>query len=64
MPLALLLLLAQAATAAAGPPQPTAAPSGRFSILTDPCANASNDGGDVVVCGKPDALAPRLPMPQ
>lgn len=48
------LLLAQAATAA---PE-------RFSVLVDPCANASNDGGDVVVCGRPDKLAPRLPLPQ
>lgn len=49
------LLLAQVAT--------TAAPE-RFSVLVDPCANASNDGGDVVVCGRPDKLAPRLPLPQ
>ena len=49
-----LLLLQAAATAA-----PT-----RFSVLVDPCANASNDGGDVVVCGRPDKLAPRLPLPQ
>ncbi len=49
------LLLAQAAA--------TATPE-RFSVLVDPCANASNDGGDVVVCGHPDKLAPRLPLPQ
>ncbi len=48
------LLLAQAA---ANTPQ-------RFSVLVDPCASASNDGGDVVVCGRPDKLAPRLPLPQ
>ena len=59
--IAALLLLAQATPAApASPPQPE-----RFSILVDPCANASNDGGnDVVVCGKSDSLQPRLPMPQ
>ena len=50
-----VLLLLQAAAGAA--PE-------RFSVLVDPCANASNDGGDVVVCGRPDTLAPRLPLPQ
>jgi hypothetical protein len=35
----------------------------RFSIMTDPCASASDDDGhDVVVCGRPDAISPRLPM--
>ena len=57
--IAALLLLLQAAAAPASPP-----PAGRerIDILAAPCANASNDGGDVVVCGKPDALAPRLPL--
>ena len=51
------LLLAQA-TATSPPPT-------RFSVLVDPCANASNDGGnDVVVCGRPETLTPRLPLPQ
>lgn len=57
----ILALLLQAATGAT--PASAASPQ-RFSILTDPCANASNDGGDVVVCGRPDTLAPRLPMPR
>lgn len=49
---------------AAAPAAPAPAAPQRFSILTDPCASASNDGGDVVVCGHADALAPRLPMPR
>ncbi|WP_174298054.1 hypothetical protein [Sphingomonas bacterium] len=53
------LLLLQAATA---PPTAPAPAREKFSILTDPCANASNDGGDVVVCGRPETLAPRLPL--
>ena len=44
--------------------QATAAVPERFSVLVDPCASASNDGGDVVVCGRSDKLAPRLPLPQ
>lgn len=40
----------------------TAAPE-RFSILVDPCAAASRDGTDVVVCGGPAANSPRLPLP-
>lgn len=50
---ALVLTLAQVAPATA--PQ-------RFSILADPCASATSDAGkDVVVCGRPDGVAPRLP---
>lgn len=50
---ALLLTLTQAAPAA---PE-------RFSILVDPCASAHDDRGkDIVVCGRTDAISPRLPM--
>ncbi|WP_375381923.1 hypothetical protein [uncultured Sphingomonas sp.] len=60
-----LLFLLQAATAsAAAPPTPPAAGGEKIDILAKPCANASNDGGDVVVCGRPETLAPRLPLPQ
>ena len=59
MPLALLMLL-QAAAATPAPPPP--ARGERIDILARPCANASNDGGDVVVCGRPDEIAPRLPL--
>ena len=62
MPIALSLLLLQAATAPATPPASPAADSGKIDILTRPCANASNDGGDVVVCGRSEDLAPRLPL--
>ena len=35
----------------------------RFSILTDPCASASDARGkDIVVCGRPDAISPRMPL--
>ena len=60
MSIAPLLLLLQAAPAAA--PAVTPAGKERIDILSDPCANASNDGGDVVVCGRPETLAPRLPL--
>lgn len=46
---------------------PVATPTGgqRFSILNDPCAAASDpQGKDIVVCGHPDQVAPRLPLPQ
>lgn len=58
------LLLLQAATAPAAAPAPAAPAGERFSILTDPCASASNDGGDIVVCGRAENLAPRLPLPR
>ena len=52
---AALLILAQTAPAAAAPE--------RFSILVDPCASANDDKGkDVVVCGRTDAITPRLPL--
>ena len=55
--LALLLQAAPAPAAAA------AAASQRFSILVDPCASASDQQGrDVIVCGHPDAITPRLPL--
>lgn len=58
MPVAALILALQAAAAS----DPLAhAPGERFSILVDPCAGSG--GGDVVVCGRPDAIAPRLPLP-
>ena len=47
-------------------PTPNAAPSGdpqRFSILVDPCAAASKDGNEIIVCGGPAANSPRLPLP-
>jgi hypothetical protein len=54
------LILAQAAPTAA-PPAP---PSQRWSIMTDPCARASDGSGqDVVVCGHPDQVQPRIPLP-
>ncbi len=54
------ILLAQA-VAPVPPARPT--PPQRLSILVDPCASASDDDGkDVVVCGRPDAIGPRLPM--
>jgi len=57
----LLLLIQAAAPAAAKPARPT--PPQSMSILVDPCASATNDPGrDVVVCGRPDALSPRLPL--
>lgn len=54
----LLAFLLQATAPAAAP-----SPAGeKIDILTSPCANASNDGGDVVVCGRSETLAPRLPL--
>lgn len=52
-----LVLLAQAPAAAeASRPE-------RFSILVDPCASARDaEGKDIVVCGRADAVGPRLPM--
>lgn len=57
----LLALALQAAPAAAGRPPP---PPERFSILVDPCASSRSVTDDVVVCGRPETLAPRLPLPQ
>lgn len=34
----------------------------RFSILVDPCATQTEDGNEVVVCGKSATTTPRLPM--
>ena len=52
------LLQASATTAApAAPPVPE-----RFSILVDPCATQTQDGNEVVVCGKSATTTPRLPM--
>ncbi|WP_380781452.1 hypothetical protein [Sphingomonas sp. R86520] len=50
----LLTALLQAAT-------PDPVPQ-RFSILVDPCAAASKDGNEIVVCGAPATSSPRLPM--
>ena len=56
----LALLLLPAATPAAAPPAPK-----QWSILQDACAAASDEQGkDIVVCGHPDNIAPRLPLPQ
>lgn len=53
--IALALVLLQAAA--------TPVQGQRFSILVDPCASANDDQGrDVIVCGRPDAISPRLPM--
>lgn len=54
----ILTAMIQASTAT---PAPTPVPQ-RFSILVDPCAAASRDGNDVVVCGAPATSTPRLPM--
>ncbi|MBC3942315.1 hypothetical protein [Sphingomonas albertensis] len=54
---AILSVLMQVAT-----PSPNAA-SERFSILVDPCAAASTDGNEIIVCGGPAANSPRLPLP-
>ncbi len=36
-----------------------------WSILADPCASARDaSGNDIVVCGHPDAVTPRLPLRQ
>lgn len=51
----ILLALLLQATAPAAP--------AKFSILVDPCASAQDDKGkDIVVCGNPNAISPRLPM--
>ena len=58
-----LLLLLQAAVAVPAS-IPPAAPE-QWSILQDACAAANDDRGkDIVVCGHPDTIAPRLPLPQ
>lgn len=60
--IALALLLAQATAATPGRPARPVPPQ-HLSILVDPCASATNDAGkDVVVCGRADAISPRLPM--
>ena len=33
-----------------------------FSILVDPCASTQDHGRDIVVCGHPDAIGPRMPL--
>ena len=54
----LLLIALQATVPATLPTTPQ-----RFSILVDPCASAHDDKGkDVVVCGRPDAISPRIPL--
>ena len=63
-PVALALLL-QAASPAAAPAPATAPDAKTWSILHDPCAAASDERGkDIIVCGHPDAITPRLPLPQ
>lgn len=59
MSAAILFALIQVVTPAAA----SAPTSERFSILVDPCAAASKDGSEVVVCGGPAANSPRLPLP-
>lgn len=57
-----MILLALALQAAAAPPAP--APR-EWSILVDPCASARDDAGkDIVVCGRPETVTPRLPLPR
>ena len=53
----LSVLLQVAAAAQVAPPVPE-----RFSILVDPCATQTQDGNEIVVCGKPATTNPRLPM--
>ncbi|BCA62123.1 hypothetical protein HMP09_1357 [Sphingomonas sp. HMP9] len=49
--------LLQAAAVSAVPPVPQ-----RFSILVDPCATQTQNGSEIVVCGKSATVTPRLPM--
>ncbi|MBD8620265.1 hypothetical protein IFT67_15150 [Sphingomonas sp. CFBP 13728] len=52
------LLQVSAHTAApAAPPLPE-----HFSILVDPCATQTQDGNEIIVCGKSATTTPRLPM--
>ena len=64
--MSVLALLLLAASPQAGSAPAPADPPQRFSILVDPCAATAHDrsGNDVVVCGHPDAISPRLPLPQ
>ncbi|MES3154108.1 hypothetical protein [Sphingomonas faeni] len=55
------LLQVAAATSGPLPAKPAAAPE-RFSILVDPCAAASRDGNEIIVCGATAKDSPRLPM--
>ena len=52
----LLQVTATTATPAV-PPVPE-----RFSILVDPCATQTQDGTEIIVCGKSATTTPRLPM--
>ncbi|RXD05275.1 hypothetical protein EQZ23_09260 [Sphingomonas sp. UV9] len=56
---ATLLILAQATAPAPATQTPRAE---RFSILVDPCASASQDGNEIIVCGATAKNSPRLPM--
>ncbi len=56
----LLSMLMQAAPTAASTQTPLPE---RFSILVDPCAAASKDGSEIIVCGGPAVNSPRLPLP-
>lgn len=62
---AMLALLLQAATPVADAPPPAESDAGghRWSVLAQPCAAQGDPNSDIVVCGRPDAIAPRLPLP-
>ena len=64
--IALILLLQAAAPATTPATSATPATDAKqWSIPQDACAAGSDDQGkDIVVCGHPDAVAPRLPLPQ
>lgn len=55
--LSVLLQVAATTAAPAAPPVPE-----RFSILVDPCATQTQDGNEIIVCGKSATTIPRLPM--
>lgn len=59
----MLIILALLQAVAPAPASAPAHAPERFSILVDPCASATDDKGtDVIVCGRPDAITPRLPL--
>lgn len=60
----LFALLLQAATPLASAPPPAGDDAGghQWSVLAQPCAAKGDPGDDVVVCGRPDAIQPRLPL--
>ena len=55
--LSTLLQVSAHSAAPAAPPLPE-----HFSILVDPCATQTQDGNEIIVCGKSATTTPRLPM--